>query len=234
MTEPRNARPRWSRFTEEVSTIVLGILLALAANAGYQYFADRASERGILRALRVEFAADVVELEADRRNRSRKLASIDLLRAVRTGAIETPPRDAMAKALLDCLEYRFYTASHPVLDDLLTTGRLDLLRSDELRRALMVFGQARSRIGVIEQREREFVASRVEPYLGARLDLDALTSDSTEDVAAAVSSASEVLADREFGSLLHLNRERTQGSLEFADRLLASVREVQRILGEDH
>jgi len=232
MTEPGRGSSRWNRFAEEVVSIVVGILLALAAQAGYQYLADRASEREMLRALRAEFAADVTELGADQRYRTRKLASIDLLAAVRTGAAKSPPPDTLASALREILDYRFYTASHPVLDDALVTGRLELIRSDDLRQALMVFGQARSRIGVIEQREREFVASQLEPYLGAQLDLGAMTSGSPEVVAAALRSLAAAFADNRFGSLLYVNRSRTQNSFDSADRLLGTVVEVQRLLGE--
>lgn len=232
MTGVQKTSPRWNRFAEEVGSIVLGILLALAANAAYKYLGDRGSEREILRALRVEFAADVSELQSDQRSRRHKLESIDLLNAVRTGAVARPRPDSMASALLQLLGYRFYTASHPVLDDLLMTGRLDLIRSDALRHALMVFGQERSRIGVIEQRERDFVASQLEPYLSPRLDLQALASDSSGTGTATRRTVDRVLAEDTFGSLLYLNRMRTQNSLRFAEGLLATVMEVRRVLGE--
>jgi len=232
MTESGKGSSRWNRFAEEVVSIVIGILLALAANAGYQYLADRASEREMLRALRGEFAADVTELGADQSYRTRKLAAIDLLTVVRTGTAKIPPPDTLANALQEILDYRFYTASHPVLDDALMTGRLELIRSDDLRQALMVFGQARSRIGVIEQREREFVASQLEPYLGGQLDLGALTSGSHEAVAAALRSIAAVFADNRFGSLLYVNRDRTQDSFNFGDRLLGTVVDVRRLLGD--
>lgn len=222
---------RWRHYAAEVVTIVIGILLALAADAGRRYLADRATEQDILASLRVEFAADVRELDADQENRIRKLADIDLLSAVRKGTAEAPPPDRLAQALLGTLDYRFYTASHPVLDDLLATGQLELIRSDELRHALMVFGAARSRVGVVEQREREFVASQFEPYLAARLDLEALSSDSPDEVAAALSPAAGVLAERNFGSLLYLDRNRTNSSSGFAELLLNAVSEVRRILG---
>ena len=232
MTDQTEARPGWRRYAAEALTIVVGILLALAADAGRQYFADRASEREILTALRVEFAADVTELETDQAHRTQKLASIDLLNRVRAGKDKSPPPDALAGAMLDLLDWRFYTASHPVLDDLVTTGRLDLIQSDELRHMLMVFGQERSRIGVTEQYEREFVASYIAPYLATRLDLEALSSDSPARVAAAVLPANEVLADKSFGSLLYLSRDRTQGSRNFGQTLLTAVSNVQRVLAK--
>jgi len=224
---------RWARYAAEVVTIVVGILLALAADAGYRYLADRASEREILGALRVEFAADVDELRADQQHRVEKLASIDLLKAVRKGEAGLPAPEILANALLNSLDYRFYTPSHPVLDDLLATGRLELIRSDELRHALMVFGQARSRIAVVEQREREFVATQIEPFLAARLDLDALAAESPDELISSLLTVSELLGDKFFGSLLFLDRERTQSSTDFADNLLNTVFRVQELLNVD-
>ncbi len=224
---------RWAGYAAEVVTIVVGILLALAADAGYRYLADRASESEIVDSLRVEFAADVDELRADQQHRAEKLASIDLLKAVRKGDVGLPAPEILANALLNSLDYRFYTSSHPVLDDLLATGRLELIRSDELRYALMVFGQARSRIAVVEQREREFVATQIEPFLAARLDLDALAAESPDELTSSLLTVSELFGDKFFGSLLYLDRERTQSSTDFADNLLNTVFRVQELLNGD-
>jgi hypothetical protein len=230
VTGLQNGNLRWSRYAAEVVTIVVGILLALGADAGRQYLVDRQSEREILAALRIEFAADVSEITRDQEKRSEKLAGIDLLRDVRAGAVASTSPKALADALLQTLDYRFYTASHPVLDDLLQTGRLELIRSNELRYALMIFGQRRSRIGVVEQRERDFVADQFEPYVGAKLDLEALASGSPDKVAAALNDISGMLPERNFGSLLYLNRDHTNLSLAYGEELLAAVTEVQQVL----
>lgn len=233
MNRLREKSTRWAGYAAEVVTIVAGILLALAADAGYRYLADRASESEIIGSLRVEFAADVDELRADQQHRVEKLASIDLLKAVRKGDVGLPAPEILANALLNTLDYRFYTPSHPILDDLLATGRLELIRSDELRYALMVFGQARSRIAVIEQREREFVATQIEPFLAARLDLDALAAESPDELTSSLLPVSELFGDKFFGSLLYLDRERTQSSTDFAANLLDTVFRVQELLNGD-
>lgn len=48
MTGIGERKPPLRRYAAEVVTIVVGILLALAADAGRQYLADRATEREIL------------------------------------------------------------------------------------------------------------------------------------------------------------------------------------------
>jgi len=232
MTDQADTRSRWRQYAAEVLVIVIGILLALAADAGRQSLADRASERAVLAALRVEFAADVTELESDQASRAQKLASIDLLNRIRNGEVKRPQTDVMANAFLDLLDWRFYTASHPVLDDLVTTGRLDLIESDELRHALMVFGQERSRISVTEQFDRDFVASQLIPYISSRVDLEALSSNSPDRIATAILPVNEMLVSNNFRSMLYLSKDRTTVSRDYGARLMKTVTDVQRILGK--
>jgi len=215
-------------------TIVVGILLALAADAGRQYLADREAEREILAALRVEFAADVREIEADQKSRAAKLTAIKLLGDLHAGTAERPEPEELAATLMQTVNWRFYTASHPVLDDLLTTGQLDLITSDDLRLALMKFGQERSRIAVTEEQERNFVVRELEPYLAARLDLEALVSPrSPEQFAATARAVPSLIPDTTFSSLEYLNRKRTETSMRYAGILLDAVSAVQKLLGEE-
>jgi len=234
MTEGEGSRPRWRRRVAEALTIVVGILLALAADAGRQYVADRATERDILAGLRVEFTVDVRELEADQDQRAQKLAAIDFLSEVRGGAVQSADLDSLAAAVIWMMNWRYYTPSHPVLDDLLTTGRLDLIRSEDLRRALMTFGGERARLAVVEERERDFVARDVQTYLAARLDLESLSFPrSPEQRAAALRALPDVIAAPSFGSLLYLDRDRAESSSSFAGTLLEAVFAVREALGEE-
>lgn len=234
MTEIGEGKPPLRRYAAEVLTIVVGVLLALAADAGRQYLADRATEREILAALRVEFAADVQEIGRDQEQRRRKLAGIELLDGMRAGIATGSLEDTLAAAVALSMDWRWYTASHPVLDDVLSTGRLELLRSVDLRRALMDFGQERARLAVIEQEEREFVAREMEPYLASRLDLSGLASPrSPEQRAAAMRALPDLLGDQTFGSLLYLDRARTESSRNYAADLLDKVSAVQSALGPE-
>lgn len=224
-------RPRWRRYVAEVLAIVVGILLALAADAGRQYLTDRAAEREILAALRVEFAADVTEIEADQDHRAQKLAAIDRLSEIQAGLQPGPPPDSLAADVLRLLDWRFYTASHPVLDDIQSTGRIGLIRSAGLRRALMAFGQERSRIAVTEQQDRELVARQVEPFLAARVDLETLASSHPGEARrSATLILPPIVTDATFRSLLYLSRERTMASRDFAARLRETVSTVQKAL----
>ena len=221
----------WKKYATEVSVVVIGILLALAADAGRQYLVDRASEREILAALRLEFSADVRELTADQGGRQEKLSSIDLLSRSFTGDADRLPPARLQEAILNTLRWRYYTGSHAVLDGLLSNGRLSLIRSDELRHALMEFDQERSRIAEVEHREEDFVADQMAPYLAHRLNLAVMSaSESPDDVTAR--RAYNLLEDPTFASLLYLDRDRAQSSFRFGEILLTKVSAVRELLGE--
>jgi hypothetical protein len=231
MAKHEASSPRWRRFVVEVLTIVLGVLLALGADEGRQYLSDRATEREILTALKGEFDADTVEIGSDQANRMAKLDAIERLNGARSGTATMPPPDTLAGNVLWLLNWRYYTARHPVLDDALSTGRFDLIRSNALREALVVFQQERSRIGVTEEQEREFVSRQLQPYLAERLDLEALSSPRTpEQRAQALRALPWLLRDKTFGSILFLSRDRTENSHDFANRLLATVDSVRKEL----
>lgn len=231
MAEHETSSPRWRRFVVEVLTIVLGVLLALGADEGRQYVSDRATEREILTALKGEFDEDTVEIGNDQANRLAKLDAIERLDGARSDTATMPPPDTLARDVVWLLDWRYYTARHPILDDALSTGRFDLIRSSALRQALVVFQQERSRIGVTEEQERAFVSRQLEPYLTERLDLEALSSPRTpEQRARALRALPSLLQDPTFGSILFLARDRTESSHGFANRLLATVNSVRKEL----
>jgi hypothetical protein len=214
-----------------VATIVVGILLALATDAGYQYRADRGLEAEILVALREEFRIDQQEIAADQRSRAGKLRYIDRMSRSRRGLAPQLPPDSIPDAVRNLLRFRFYTPSHPVLDETLNTGRLGLIRSEELRRALMSFETERQRLAVIEGQEQEVVWLHVAPYLADRIDLDLLMADGPAALDEA-RSFNAIVSEQAFGSTLELNRTRVVLSQSYSNDLLESVSRVLDALGD--
>jgi len=118
------------------------------------------------------------------------------------------------------------------LEDVLMSGRLDLIRSDEIRGHLMRYVQERDRIGVLDERERELAADRIEPFLEARVDLARLALPSRDSAATAAEARKFFAAIREdaFGSLLYFRIERTQSAHDFGETLLGVIQDVERSL----
>ena len=222
----------WLRFVAEGVVIVASILFALWADASWELWKQRAGERQIIEALILEFATAETEIRNDLRARTGILETTRRWREARGARSLQISADSVISDVTRLLNYRFYTPSHPELDDILSSGRLELLRSEEIRRALLRYVQARSRIGVPEQEERDFVAQRVEPFLGPRLDLDFLYSEPPDP--AAIAGASEAIAALgegvEFGSILYYKQFITSGALAFSEELLESILAVQSAL----
>ncbi|HSM08466.1 MAG TPA: hypothetical protein VLA33_05555 [Gemmatimonadota bacterium] len=222
----------WRRRGAEGLTIVVSILLALAAEAAWGYRGDRAAEREILAGLRVEFAQAESEIRSDLRAREEILGWTRRLLAVRAGSAPEPPPDSLAEMLSRTLGYRFYTPAHPVLEDLLASGRLELIRSDTLRGQIMRYMQERDRIGVSEERERDLAANRIEPFLETRVDLAYLALQPSDTARSARQARRFYAAIREpaFGSLLYYRIVRTEGAAGFGEILLGVIQDVRRSL----
>ncbi|MEK9501337.1 hypothetical protein [Gaopeijia maritima] len=207
------------------ATIVVGIVLALLLDQGWRTASDRLEEREAIAGLRAEFETGRSELAADQQARRDALARLErLLRAAEGGPAVHP--DSVAAFTAAMLDYRFYTPSHPVLDDLIASGRLHLLRSDALRYRIMRYLQERDRLAIVEERERRFSADRMEPWLLDHLPLGPPRTPDDEVLWGPhvdPESLDEALLDPSFRTLLVLRVERTDIALRFSSGLGRSL-----------
>lgn len=227
---------RW--FVVEGATIVLSILLALLLEAMWNYRGDRVREREYLAGLRQEFGASARELAQDDEVRGVILARVErLLEASRNPAVP-PPRDSLGAWTASTLNYRFYTPAHSVLEDLISSGSLGLIRSDSIRRLLLGYEQARERLAVAEERERAFIADELEPWLARSLRLDNYLALETMDVDPVLERAPplapyrDLLADPTYASLLLLRWERTEVTRLFASNVGRTIERLLELLDE--
>lgn len=210
--------------------IVVSILLALLLDAAWDYRGDRAREGEYLAGLYDEFRASREELALDERARAVILGRLDRLLAASRDPGAIPPPDSLGGWTASTLNYRFYTPGHAVLDDLIASGSLGLIRSDSIRRLLLRYEQARDRLAVAEERERSFIADELEPYLARALRLDDYLGSGTMDrdpvlaTPPPVAPYRRLLADPTYASLLVLRRERGEVTRLFAAN-------VDRIIG---
>jgi hypothetical protein len=129
-------RVRW--LAAELTTIVVGILVALAIQKQVDARADRAQERDYL----LQLAADLRETERlvirdDSIYRARDRSGVMLLHAFFSP--ERPPRDSV---LVWAIDATWYEPRRPVLgtaDALVATGDLALLEDDALRAAVTAY-----------------------------------------------------------------------------------------------
>ncbi len=132
----------WKRRAGEATAVLAGVLLALSADAAWDYRNDRTREQAYLGALHGDFLVNRERIASILASHRRVDASaLRLLSIIDSAGRATVSRDSVNQ-LLDV----FWTLSHfdPVVatyDDLVHSGNLTLLRDDTLRTALAQFGR---------------------------------------------------------------------------------------------
>jgi len=156
----------------ELTVIITGILLALAADASWDYQQDRKQKREVIEALVIEFKKDAEELLEDQSLRLARLGSFKALTNF-SNDLTLPQK---ADALQSLLGYRFYAPNHAILDDILSTGRLSLIRSDKIRELIMTFEHERETQIIMESASLDNSSTLMRSYLATKMDFLALNS----------------------------------------------------------
>jgi len=163
-------RGTWRRVVVEGAVIVGSILLAFGIDAWWDHRNDRIAEVEYLRALKSEFEAATLEIQRDEGTRAQRLRHIDhLIRA--TKAAESAPRDSLVLWFGGLWKNSPYLPPDAVYQDLLATGGLTLLSSDELRRAILEYGQFTEKLRFFERRGQAFWDDAFRPYLEQSVDI---------------------------------------------------------------
>lgn len=162
---------RLKRAGLEVVVIVLGILLALAADAWWDERVRQDRELGLLLALQEEFEANAAELEET--GRAHLTLMNDALLLLEQGQAGTVPREGVSRSVAGLLsEYRT-DLNNGVLDGYLATADPELLTNDEIRSALAAWPAVIDQLWQEEMRARRLVDEEIAPYLAAHGDLAA-------------------------------------------------------------
>ncbi len=210
----------------ELVVIIAGILLALAADAAWDYRQDREEEPAILRALVIEFKNDAAELIEDQAIREERLDLYDAL-INRADGLSISEK---AQALKRLMGRRFYAPNHAVLDDVLTTGRLGLLTSDRLRLLIMSFEHERETQIIMEGASVD-IFEQFRSFVIGNLDLLSLNEGKVGEVrylqALGEVGMEAILKDSTFRSLMYLTHRRLLGIHQNGEVLLGIVKDVQ-------
>ncbi|MEN8374809.1 MAG: hypothetical protein ABFS34_05115 [Gemmatimonadota bacterium] len=219
----------------EVVAIIVAILLALAAEAAWEYRGERVDEREILAGLRVEFLEARDEIRRDIEVREEILRDSRRFAEARLDGNPLPAGDSLRTMIENLLDWRFYTPTHPVLDEIVSSGRMDRIRSDDVRRALMTYIQERDRIAVIDEQERDYAQGSLTDYLAGRVDLGVLFADGADAprVAGELDRFRAMLSDPEFGSILYYRIFHTENAVGFSDIVDAAIGNVLATLEFD-
>ena len=204
---------RLNRAGLEVAVIVLGILLALAADAWWDERVRRDRELGLVLALQEEFEANAAELEETGRAHLMLLNhALFLLEQGQTPAVSPKALNASVAGLM--AEYRT-DLNNGVLDGYLATADPELLTNPQIRSALAAWPAVIDQLWQEEMRARRVVDEEIAPFLAEHGDLtatfridDGFTSaghDRLGPIRAAADSANRnaaILRDRRFLNLV--------------------------------
>jgi hypothetical protein len=162
---------RLKRACLEIAVIVLGILLALTADAWWDERVRQDREFGLLLALQEEFEGNAAELEETGLAHMKLLDdAILLLERVRAGTV---PGEGVSRSVAGLLsEYRTDLNSG-VLNGYLATADPELLRNDDIRSALAAWPAVIDELWQEELRARRLVDEEIAPFLTEYGDMTA-------------------------------------------------------------
>jgi hypothetical protein len=163
------AAANWKYALVEVALIVVGVTIALWADAWVTSRGDRAQELARLHALHDNIENTIADLRVDRELLS---GAVDALRKL--ASLKTDEQDS--NAIRDMLRYGLLYGStfHPelnVYDDLKSSGELGLITSPALRRGL---AKMDSRMEVVRYAQADLTTVQqldIDSYMVDRLDL---------------------------------------------------------------
>jgi len=163
-----NQKIPWARLALESIAIVGSILVAFAIDAWWEDRQERREERSYLTSLRQEFVSGLDSVAQSESIHKEILdANVDLINQIQ----------AETRASVESLHYMFSLLSRPtdlrlpraVFDDLISSGGTQLIRSDDLRIALALYGRTLDLFQIDNDAAWATWEQRIQPYLEGRV-----------------------------------------------------------------
>lgn len=217
----------------EILLVVIGILIALGVNNWNQDRISGQREEKILHGLYLEFNAAAIELEADLNARKRYLRAADALQQNHlTGKPLNLPADSIRPFVNSLISSRFYSTAHPILNELSSSGSLELIQSDSIRLLLGIYIQEKNRYTSVEEREGKFTYDQFIPFLSEIIDLSAISLDQIQPTE--LDKKIEPLQlNNQFGSLIYMRITRVNVALQYGKMLSESIENILRELEKE-
>ena len=160
----------WKRIAVEAVAIVASILLAFSIDALWDNYQDRREEYELLVGLNDEFTRHVASIEESMRRVQRIIDSIGFL--LNQGAVNVESLDSIEIIEQAVFHSGFTTPSDEltggVRDTLFESGKLDLIRNDELRAALVKWSVNVNQLEHQRTTVSGFVMQILLPYLSSK------------------------------------------------------------------
>ena len=136
------SRIPWGRLAAEFCVIVVGVLVALAADDWRQSRDDRAREQALMNGLHSDLVADSIGLaQIQLINRRWDESSVWLQRRMRMEPV--PPVDSVSAQISGVIFHRFYQPVNAAYASLTQAGEMSLIRDPTLRRRITEYYEVR-------------------------------------------------------------------------------------------
>lgn len=217
----------------EIVLVVIGILIALQFNEWKDDRKYKIAEQKILQGLLTEFENAELELKIDDSSRVDIRNSVtSVLKMRTTGEISIYEFDSITTLLNYIKMYRFYTPSHPQLNDLQSSGNFDMLSSKATKNALLKYIEWWDRIAVLEKNTQQSIFNNMHPYLSQNCDLSLLSTKNPEHQEQLVNQFQIMLKDRTFGSIMRLRLEDLYTIMYYSEILMEDIKSCQEVISE--
>ncbi len=169
MSNDSNAASRipWARFLVEAALIVASILLAFGIDAWWGGYRDRSEEGRVLLGLESEFREHVGTLDRTIERSNATLRRLRYLLDGEMGGAGETPADSLDMALWDVMLAPTFDPGSGTRDALITSGRLELIRNEELRDQLSAWQGVVDELRDNQFAVRSYVVDTLVPFLAA-------------------------------------------------------------------
>lgn len=226
------AKDRLRESLREGAVVVISILVAFGLDAWWDHRGDLREEAEIIAALEAEFTSNRKRLMDDIEEvRGYTDAAQRLLEAAESGVSLAGDADTLGADLWRSLNWRTANVSTAALDAVVSSGRLDLIRDDELRTALAGWKAQVDDMAEEEMFEWREIIERYRPYLGRIVAIPSLEGDSLPPVGLpAAASLARLLSDLEFRSHLSMRLDVSLVALRDKEKTLMELERVLNLL----
>ena len=166
---------QWRAISIEALAIVGSILLAFAIDAWWDEQQDRRAESEILGRLHEEFTLNRAAIGARGTQNKVQAASVELFRLFDANRERDEPLVVLNSLINDAMITPTVDPATPVLDGLILSGRLDLIRDEDVLTAITEWQRLVKNVAESEANAGEFARSQMLPaltkrgYMGAAL-----------------------------------------------------------------
>ena len=211
--------------------VVISILIAFGIDAWWDSRGEHRLEAEYVSSLRSEIRAALGEVASDLESRRRLSDQLNLFFS--NGPL---PTDSLRVLLRSASGVSNISPPSAVLDDLVSSGRLQLLRSAELREALMLYRQMLGKIEINEDAHRHFVNERFVPYLSDHVRLWGVTNRAANDSRfiqpASNADLDKLQRDPRFHNLLLERQRALQRGLSRVESTVEHLTRLKALLGD--